>query len=80
MPSSTVSSQIIWTDNFDDDNLDDWNIASYSMTCENTCPWVNITSSISVEEGELVIDKTFDGVGISWATRDANVSYGKWSR
>jgi hypothetical protein len=72
MTSSPIRSAVVWSDDFEDENIDDWEIIGIDYT---TIPGTLIPGNFSVSGGVL------RNVGPEWdyAIRNSSVAYGTWS-
>ncbi|MFX1369594.1 MAG: hypothetical protein ACFFAY_13430 [Promethearchaeota archaeon] len=76
MPSTVeitpVLSAEVWSDNFDDENISDWDIYGVNITAD---PWCIIPGDYSAEGGVL------RAVGQEWnhAAHNSSVAYGTWT-
>ena len=70
--SNPIPSEEVWSENFDDENIDDWEIFGIDYT---TTPGTLIPGNFSVSGGVL------RNVGPEWdyAIRNSSVAYGTWS-
>jgi hypothetical protein len=70
--SVTVPSAVVWSDNFDDGNISDWNTVGVNAT---PSPPVFAEANFSTDDGSL----RATGPGWNNAWRDSAIAYGTWS-
>ncbi|MHA2251175.1 MAG: transcriptional regulator [Candidatus Kariarchaeaceae archaeon] len=72
---SNVQAEIIWSDNFDDDNLDDWDVWGINWTSNPILP---SNASMIVEAGVLKSNNTKPNFW-AYACHESNNTQGTWS-
>lgn len=79
-PIQTTSS-VIWDDDFNDGNLDDWELATYYSTDISNDPLIkgeniiaNVNKMLQIPDGGNVTHQA-----VNWAERESTQVYGHWS-
>lgn len=76
-----VLSATVWIDDFEDGDLEGWDVNTYCASNPNTIPWELCTNVISNTNNQLLLDYAAKNVGgfMGVAIHNSTSLYGQWS-
>jgi hypothetical protein len=79
-PVQSLGTQVVWSDNFDDGDLNGWTVYGFNFTSETDTLEI-WDGGASVDDGQLVIGGDKRGDDEKWTIlgHESTLEYGKWS-